>query len=507
MENRKLELIESVKKFYEVNQRYPTNKEVEDELDMPRRTLRRYFNNLGNLISVCKQSIEEPMFTEKRASDVKKVIKAHKRFVITTAVIGADVDLKALASIKNYCKRNDAALLIIPCIDSTTNVSDGLDEHLRNENIVFENVSLNENISIFALRLSAKQVNSITGLGRIGKRNHSTIFPSPKQTLEYVSVGNNQLPHALMTTGCITKPAYVSSPYLTKRNEYIAEFDHLLGAVICEIKNSKIYHFRQIQFKEDGSFTDLGVKYTATAAKKIGVVSMVLGDWHSGGTCETVRRTTYAMMKELKPAEVVLHDLYNGLAINHHSEFMSVTKARSNPPTLEEEFTITRDDLLVFKKLTPNVVVVASNHDYWIDRYLEESRFIRDARNYRISLDLAAAKFDGKHTLEFALFRDKTPSGIKFLRRDEDHIRFGFQLGSHGDLEGSLVRIEKSFGKAITGHSHTPAILRGVFRVGTSTELRESYVKGACAWVNCHAIINNDGSVQLLNIIEGEWKL
>ena len=91
--------------------------------------------------------------------------------------------------------------------------------------------------------------------------------------------------------------------------------------------------------------------------------------------------------------------------------------------------------------------------------------------------------------------------------RDEDHIIKGIQLGCHSDLEGSLIRLEKSFGKAIGGHSHTAAILRGVRKVGTSTSLREDYAKGPISWTHTHALVNEDGSVQLINIIDGEYKL
>ena len=132
---------------------------------------------------------------------------------------------------------------------------------LINENIVIENTDLNSNIALYSIRLSAKQINPITGLGRIGQRNKSFIFASPKQSLEYVPVGNNRLPHALMSTGAITLPHYDTERYMSKRTAFIAENDHVLGAIIVELDDNDRYHFRQIEFNKDGSFTDLGTRY------------------------------------------------------------------------------------------------------------------------------------------------------------------------------------------------------------------------------------------------------
>lgn len=507
MDDRKLLLIENCKKFFNENGRFPSTKEVEKLFNVPGRTMRRDFGGISGLIKQTLDTIDEPLFTEKRANKVKKIISKTKRFIITTAVVGAEVNKLALESVKNYCTVNKASLLVIPAADPAANVSNGLAAELQNESIVFENLDLNDNIAIFALKLSAKQINPTTGLGRFGQRNKSFIFASPKQSLEFVSVGNNRMPHALMTTGAITKPAYQSSKYMSQRTAFIAEHDHVEGAIIVEIVDDKLYHFRQIQFNSDGSFIDLGKKYSRDSVSDSKILSMVLGDWHSGVTDRKVAHVTFKMIDTFKPEEIVLHDLFNGISISHHVEDLSVTKAKLNVPSLKYELSITRSDLNLFKSMVERVIIVKSNHDEWIDRYLEEGRYIKDPTNFRLALDLAAAKYDGKDPLAYGIYRDNIPNNIKFLKRDEDHIVRGIQLGCHSDLEGSLSRLEKAFGKAIGGHSHTAAILRGVRKVGTSTALRESYAKGPISWTHTHALINEDGSVQLINIIDGQYRL
>ncbi|MFK5283800.1 hypothetical protein ACI3PL_29915, partial [Lacticaseibacillus paracasei] len=64
-----------------------------------------------------------------------------------------------------------------------------------------------------------------------------------------------------MTTGACTLPKYYDNKFVSKRLSYIADHDHTIGAIIVEIENDKLFHFRQIQADENGSFIDYGVQY------------------------------------------------------------------------------------------------------------------------------------------------------------------------------------------------------------------------------------------------------
>ena len=503
METKKLLLLENTIKFFEDNGRFPTNSEIEKQFNIPRRTLRRYFGSLSGLIAAAMEHVDEPLFTTKRAEATRKAIKASKRFFITTAVVGAEVDHEALASVKNYLKRNKATLLVLPSADPAASVSDGLDETLCEEHIVFEESNLGSNLMISDIKLSAKQIMPHTGLGRFGQRNTSMIFASPKQNLEFVSVSNNKLPHALMTTGAITIPAYQTKRYMSLRTAYIAKNDHVMGGVVVDIDKNGLYHFRQVQFDKNGSFIDLCTQYNSDGSvARINPEALVAGDWHTGHTCPTVRKATIEMLKELKPKYMVLHDAVDHRSINHHIEKKIITKAKVIDCSLKQELDEFKQEVSELKKLA-KLVIVKSNHDEWVDRYLEECRFVNDSTNLRLALQLAIYKYDGKDVLATYV----NDPEIRFLKRDEDFTIAGIQLGSHGDIEGSLGRIEKSFGKAVTGHSHSGAILRGVYRVGTSTKLREAYAQGPISWTNTHCLVYPNGSRQLINIINGKYRI
>lgn len=508
---RKLALFKDILNFIEIEGRTPSNGDIK-AMGVPRRTLRRFFGSLENLLTEVFSSEDEHLFTEDRAESVKKEVKKYKRFIITTAVVGAPAFIEALSAVENWEKRNKGLLLIMPSADPAANVSDGLDKLFLDKHIVFENTDLNSNLALYALRLSAKQINPITGLGRFGQRNKSFIFASPKQSLEYVPVSNHEMPHAIMTTGAITLPAYETERFMSKRTAFIAENDHVNAAIIVEIVDDKFYHFREIQFKKDGSFTDLGTTYYPDGKiTKSPIEVLTLGDWHSGHTCPTVASVSKQMIKDLKPKNLVLHDVFNGSSVNHHLIGKSISKAKSKLITLLEEGKGLVDDLKYLSHPEMQIHIVKSNHDVWIDRYLEDGRYVHDPINLETALQLALAKIRNQDPL-VALCKlvDKNFDGIKFLKQDEDLVFNGVQYGCHGEQmhKGmSLIQIERAYGEATVGHSHTAARLRGVRKVGTSTRLRESYTVGVLSWTNTHEVMNADGSRQLINIINGKYRL
>ena len=98
------------------------------------------------------------------------------------------------------------------------------------------------------------------------------------------------------------------------------------------------------------------------------------------------------------------------------------------------------------------------------------------------------------------------------MKIDEDYKVAGIQLGVHGHLgangsRGSLANMEKSYNKSVTGHSHSPAILRDAWVVGTSSRLRLDYNQGPSSWLNTFCLVYPNGQRQLINIIEGKYKL
>lgn len=468
---------------------------------------------------VFSKILDERKFTSTAYKKLQQVNKKYKRFVITTAVVGSKVHEGFYKSIKSYCKKNKAALLVLPCADPAQSGSWNLDNVLLDEFIVFKDLKLNSNFFVSAIKLSAKQIKPLTGLSRIGQRRNSFVFASPKQDLEVVPVSKQRLGHVLMSTGALTLPNYNTESYMSERTAYIARHDHVMGAIIVEIRDNKLYHFRQVQADEKGNFIDLGVEYDASGqTKRVAPAALILGDYHAGETCPKAKKASLEMAKATGASRVVLHDFFNGRSISHHYASKKITKAkaRDSVGSLENELRITYKEILDLNKVFKELVVIKSNHDEWLDRYLDEGRYIDEPENKRLALQLALKLYDSedvlKAGLELVANNPKDLEKLIWIDRDMDYTIAGVELGEHGDLgsdgsRGTLASIEKALGSAVIGHSHTPAILRAVFRVGTLTKLQLDYNRGASGWANANCFLYPNGSRQLIFIIDGLWRL
>lgn len=432
-----------------------------------------------------------------------------KKYIITSAVPGADLNDKFYKSIQTYCKKNKAKLLIIPTLPMSR--KDILDIDVPEECLVTKNLPLNSKIRISNIHIRPTQIDPVSGLQRNSQTDGSFIFASPKQRLKFVPNSNTKYPHALMTTGAITLP----TNYKQDRAGQIAEMDHVNGALIVEIVDNNMYHFRQVQADDkDGSFIDLGVQYLSTGKmRKAEVEAVVFGDWHSLQTDPVVRRVSLKMIERFKPERTIVHDGLDFYSRNHHHKGKNILNARkADLCNVDKELNIFALDMKEIAKRSKSVVVVKSNHDEALDRWLESGAYVEDDRNFEIGHQLALIALKGRDPLEHYVRSKTSVPNVRFLKRDED-LKLSsrkIQCGSHGDIgsngaRGSTAAIELAYARSISGHSHTPEILRGAFVVGTSSYLKLEYNRGPSSWMNTHCILYRNGSRQLLNIIDGNY--
>jgi hypothetical protein len=495
--------------------------------------LKHHYGSLSNIDEEARRKYPrcfldvyiEDMMTEQQLDKLRATITNNKKFVITTAVTGCELDGKMYKSVKTYCKKNNAALLILIASDPASNLDRGslgrVDKRLTSEAIVLEDSELNSNIFLSTIKLSAKHIDPIAGLGRIGQREGSFVYASPKQRLKSSPVSNTKLPHFLMTTGAITVPDYTSANYMSNRTAYIAHYDHVMGGVIVEIGDSDEYHFRQFQCDQTGKFIDLGIEYSATGTKKIRPEAFVLGDWHSGSTCPMSKLVWDDICRTLKPKKLVMHDLFDGKSINHHEAHNIDSKAKraeSGQLNLREELNLVARDLEYLTSLSDEVVIVKSNHDEFLDRFLQKGDFKNDPYNYKTFLELALHYVNtSEDPLKYGVekmgnINIKCMSKIRWLKRDEDLRLADIQLGAHGDkgangARGGLQSMEFAYGNSVTGHSHSPEILRGAWQVGTSSHLKLGYNVGPSSWLNSSCLVYPNGQRQLINAIKGKYRI
>ena len=173
--------IKLIKKYVQIVKNtgmFPGRTEL-SKIGYSRDKLRHYFSNLSLLQSAAEEWAQENdpeafaniidanIFTKENLKALQDNIKKHKRFVITTALVGCPVHEGFLESIRTYCKRKDAMLLVLPAADPASTHNWNLDNKLGVESVVFGDIALNSNLFLCSIKLSAKQIDPTTGLDRI----------------------------------------------------------------------------------------------------------------------------------------------------------------------------------------------------------------------------------------------------------------------------------------------------------------------------------------------------
>ena len=495
----------------------------------------RLFKNMRNLYDICEakapsifsELVNDTLFTDKAFAELEKKIKTKKRFIITTAVSGKEVDENCFNSMKTFVDYEDAMILIQPCEDvaSRNSIFDyELDKRLRDCGFAFKDLYLNRKFFLSSIGVSAKQINPLTGLDRIAQAKGSMALASPKQYLQFIANSNTKMPRALMTTGAITIPDYSTDKSMSQRTSYLAEFDHVMGAIIVEIEDDRIFHFRQVQFDDDGSFYDLGWKYKPDGTvDEVEETVCVFGDTHVGSHCPQVDECLQEISEYVNCKEVIVHDLFDNRFNNHHDVNKPVLRASlsmEGRTSLMGEAKVTAGWLNRWTREVEKLTIVKSNHDEALERYIDEGRWKDDPENLYDACELVRKRIEGVDPLKYLITdmaKVKRPEQIKWLNRDEDYVVYGIESGAHGDKggngsRGSLRGIEKAYHKATVGHSHTAGIWREVYQVGTSTIMKLGYNSGPSSWTNTMCIQYPNGQRQLINVIKtkdgmASWKL
>lgn len=463
------------------------------------------------------KDLEDEKFSQEYREVLEDEIKKYKRFVITTAVMGKEVNEPFLKSVKNYAARNNSLLLVLPCEDVASRGKEAnaieLSPDLEDFGVVFKDTYLNNNLCLCAIKISAKQINPLSGLDRLTTaRDASIMVASPKVFLKYIPNMHHDVPPALMTTGAITTNNYDTDRYMSKRTSTLAENDHTYGAVVVEVEDDRVFHFRHVQASEDGSFIDLGVEYLPNGeTREVEGTVLVMGDSHVGYHDLELHERVMELAEKTNVTTVVLHDIFHGSSISHHDWKKSVTRARQAQEGklgLERECVAVKNYLEDIESRGYNVEIVDSNHDDFLMRYLEEGRYVSDPQNHKFALKLAVPAIDGINPLKYAIesILGFVTDKVRWMERDRSYKFYGVEVGLHGSVgangaKGSANTFNKGIGNCVTAHTHSAAILRNTFCVGTVGKMDMGYNRGLSSWTRTCCLIYSNGTKQLVNFI------
>lgn len=382
-------------------------------------------------------------------------------YVITAAQNNTLIHTGFLNSLKGYCYHNNAELLVIPfryrnstSVAEEENREDWWDRDIASD-LVNQRI-LTPQLAILAdISINPTAINPLSGLEAL-TGGRSGIVAHPQISLRCIPTPKGKLPHILTTTGALTRRNYTNSKSGKK-----GEFHHSYGAVVLQVKGDR-FHIRNLSAKNDGSFIDLGIEYSGAFKRRTKTSALVMGDLHIGSTCPLVAKATEQLISELEPEVIALHDAFDGESVNHHEEKNPFAKFGRNFEDLEHELDTNAEVLNSYSKLCKELVLVNSNHNDFIFRWLQRADW-RDVnltpRTAQIYLEAALQVTNDLDSDVYAKEMLKRGVKVRFLELDESYLVNDIELGFHGHLgsngsRGSSKQYSKTGMKTIIGHAH-----------------------------------------------------
>lgn len=469
-------------------------------LEKARKNVRKYLGCAGN--PVANKNVElYNLYMEACAKSChyeqaqNKELKESKTYIITSALNNTPVHLPFWNNLLKYAEFLGAEIHVIASryrnptsvfTDKTedTWVKEVLPYLDAKRHILFPGIQLMSDVKI-----SPTAVTPLTGLNGFSG-DESCIFGHPRVHLQCMPVLKGCRPKMMMTTGVCTLPNYTDSKTGKK-----GDFHHTYGFVI--VTECGMHY---VTAKENGDFIDYGWMVTSEGiTKSPSPLALILGDIHHAKLSEEALDRIHSRIVTLKPDKVVLHDVFDGESINPHDEKDPIKRVKrhlNGKGNLGNEL----DDALYFlvgiKELCEDVLLVPSNHDRFLDRYIANMDWRKDIENAVKYAELLpiALKEDGVFSYLARRIGINAPS-------INDSVKVhGIELNTHGDkgangTRGSSVQFKNMSFKMIKAHDHTASRLDGTTSVGCQ-DLDHGYNEGLSSWIRADATIDIFGKIQ-----------
>jgi hypothetical protein len=459
-------------------------------------------------------SLEET--DEFKTAQSKQFDKTKSRFIISWCQCETEINSNLLKNIEAYADFIDASIHIIagryknPTSLNSSNFLKKQEKDKKaswhkdvvkyldaNRHNIHENLCILSDIKTQPTASTPLSgFNSITGL-------ESCIIGHPRMHLKSLPVLDGYPSKIILTTGAVSVENYTDTKSGKK-----GEFHHTYGFVIVEL-DGDYFHIRQVTSDKSGEFYDL--KFFVKDGKvKIhnGAEAIVFGDLHITETNPKMLDIAIDMADKMNcKNKIILHDVFNGTSINHHEAKQPFLLLKREEEGSNDLFDELNQVVAFFDKYKDcNFNVVKSNHDVFLDRWLNENDW-RKNKNKRIYLELASNLMndaDQKGVLPMFLKMNNVTNA--YCLGENESLRISdWECGIHGHLgnngsRGGIVQFKNMNTKNITGHSHSPAREDGSVVVGTLTYKRVGYNNGLSSWLNANAIIFPNSKTELIII-------
>lgn len=321
---------------------------------------------------------------------------------------------------------------------------------------------------------------------------------------------------AMCTTGYITTKNYSKS-----RAGNVAYQHHSYGFSILELKDKDTCYIpRLVKVTKEGNFTDLIYK---TDSGNVSIIEsslgLVWGDIHARQVNKDFLKTTLGLSEKLKPEIHVLHDIFDGSTVNPHESkdmFLKRLKISEGKHLIEDEVEEALNLIDEIKDCCNNIAIVESNHDLFLQRYIDNDNWKNDLFNSPAYLKYALIQQtvdlrDYGNVFGYLIY-DRFGKEVQYIKMGESLKIGDYECGLHGDYssngsKGSTKGFSRLNLKMVHGHVHTASIHNNVTSVGVTANVEQYYNrKGLSSWCYAHSVIHDNGKNQLL-VFTDDYKL
>lgn len=436
--------------------------------------------------------------------DYKKALK-HKFFVITSATNNSPLNEKFLDALEAFCEAKSGQLLVCP-IRYWNNELMGKADYkwdsrlypyvITDRDFIIHKTAL----QVSALTSQATAANPLSGMQSLGGRR-SVIYGATSLHQQPVASHGRDPAKLLMTTGAVTGRRYLRGKAGQK-----AAFHHNFCAVAVLLVKNTYYH---TQLMWDGKgFTFLNEYWTPDgkrAAPRSEAISR--GDEHAEWAEPHILKARKRACDRLNPKTHIFHDVWDGISVSHHAKLIDqIHRYNHGMHCLESGLKKTAD--LIDKWGGEVNVIVDSNHDRHLERYVNEGRHLKEPHNTVLASQLLAQSVKSGKSMLQCYLEDNCKSKLVFPDCSKPYLIKNIDCGQHGDRgpngsRGSIRSFAKGFYKSITGHSHSAWIFQGAWSNGVSTMLM-TFMKGLSSWTYTDTFIAANGKRFQLFYINGK---
>lgn len=453
--------------------------------------------NRGGTFEAIKDKFIDEVGSEYDVAKAKKTIKTGC-YIITSAVNNTPINTDYWNNILAYAAVKNAQVHVIALRYNNVN-------SIKNENWAEDVMpyldanrhNIHKHIDICSdVKVVPTMENPISGLEGISA-DKSCIIGHPRLQMSYLPIIKGATPKMMLTTGCVTLPKYTDSKAGKK-----GEFHHTYGFTIIEFDSDDAYNIRYVTAHSDGSFIDQNISvknskvFQADRAKAI-----IFGDIHVAKLTGEALDRMVNLIDKYNPETIVLHDVFDGDSVNPHKMNDPIKAYKNIGINLNSEIEDALNFIAMLRVFNTKIVVVASNHDAFLDRYIASMDWKKDVVNAKTyaSLAIRALESVNDKSLIANIINEHFPDVVTLDLNDSYKIG-DIEVGQHGHIgangsRGSAQQYRKLSTKIITGHTHAPSRIDGHLTVGCQN-LDHGYNKGLSSWGIADVVINADGKTQ-----------